>query len=185
MLELVCEARSNGSQEQRFRLLWFAMTIGKEPMLLTDHVTGVKVSSTSGKLRQVTSTLSLTLQVLTLQMQGTMQLFCQIELHDGILLQPSQHLSLHSQHSTLCSPPILVDTTHTCVGGPPIALDQAGATPTSASPTGAAVPVALYSVVGVIMLFIVVIITLSVIVVVLYRKRMGHMEISSPVGEFL
>lgn len=155
----------------------------REPMLLDEVVAGVKVNSTTGEMQQVTSTLSLTLQMLTLQMQVATHLFCQIELQDGTLLQPSQQLSLHSQHPTLCPPLLLVDTTHTCVGGQPIALDQAGATPSSATPTDAAVPVALYSVVGVIVLFIVVIITLSIIVVVLYRKRMGHMELSSSVGE--
>lgn len=180
VLELVCEAHSTRFQEQRFGLLWFGVTIDKEPVLLNDLVAGVRVSSTTGDMQQVTSTLSLTL---TLQGHVTTQLFCQIELHDGTLLQPSQHLSLHGQHSTLCSPPLLIDTTPTCVGGQPIALDQAGTTPFSVTPTDAAIPVALYSVVGVIVLFIVVIISLSIIVVVLYRKRVGHMEVSSLVGK--
>lgn len=128
---------------------------------------------------QVTSTLRLPAQ------HGLLELFCQIQLDNGTLLQHSQVMDLHEpMTSDFCTLSPLVDETPFCVCRE-LAAEQAVG-PTSATPTdagGEPVPVVLYVVVAMIALFVILIISLSLVVVLLYRRKCGHMQVATPTGE--
>lgn len=186
-LELVCEVRRVYGAEQAFALVWYRVVVGEsEPVMLSrTSCSGCTWSVQSINNSQVLSTLSMALPL----ERDLSQLFCQIQLDDGTLLQRSQALLLPTPSGLApCDPASLVDMTPTCVGigdnlpQAAIAQDQGlsmgTASATSTSPTPEVLPVGLYAVVAVIIMFVVIIISLTIIIVLLYRRKCGHTEIS-------
>lgn len=202
-LVLECEAHSTTSlhQHQAFQLLWYAVTADAgEPVLLSEH-SGVRI-----EVKGTSQLVASTLVVPPAARRNMLRLFCQIQAQDGTLLQPSQVMTLPSSiHATsdLCTSS-LVDRTYSCAAresadkapprAPPFhlagkrAADKAlpSATPTDSVPqlpVAPQSPVALYAVVATIALFVAVILSLTIVVVLLYRKKCGHVEVSSHMGE--
>lgn len=144
-----------------------------------------------------------TLVLSTAALLNLVQLFCQIQLQDGTVLQPSQVMNLSNPAPSARCTSSLVDRTRSCAQPYPAARESAGKTPHRTTPPhlaskraadevvpsatppemAAGLPVGLYVVVGVIVLFVVVIISLTVVVVLLYRKKCGRVEVTSHVGE--
>lgn len=187
-LVLLCEAHSTW---QAFRLLWYAVPPHADspiqlPNLLPNNIT-VKMMPVAGHSHHVISTLSLPLSL----HHHLRQIYCQIELYNGSLLQPSQIMVLDDRPLAkleLCTQKSLL----AALGGSKCAYyfmppghrraakqlePQRSTIPTEML---ARPPAALYAIVAIIVLFVIVIISLTIIVVLLYRKKCVQMEISSP-----
>lgn len=177
-LALVCEVHSHAELQQGFGVVWFEVLVGRAaPVLLNgvDEPLGTNI---------VTSTLNVSLPL----KEELHQLFCQIRLDDGTLLQHSQPLVLNSPTSLPlepCGPSSLVNTTHMCVySSTAEAESQAMAVSTGSPPPNTMMLSAtFYAVVVVIVVFVLMIITLSIIVVSLYRRKCGHSEVPRPIGK--
>lgn len=173
---------------QGFHVVWFEVLAGEAvPVLLSGSAHSVAVQTNNNS---VLSTLIMSVPL----KEELVQIFCQIKLDDGTLLERSQPLMLSSPSPPLleiCGPLSLINTTHKCVklhnalAENQVAVDQdilASTGPPSSSPT---LSLAFYVVVGIIVVFVLIIVTLTVIVVLLYRRKCGHVAVSAPIGKDL
>ena len=180
-LSVVCEVESLA--EGGFDVEWYAVLVGgMEPVLLTRPSHSVTTRTSDQGL---TSTLSMPLPL----DNNLHQLFCQIRLDDGTLMLPHSQPLLLSPLPTSepCSPASLVNTTRTCVEHTAMAEDQVMFVTTTSAPSSAGegmLSVAFYVVVSVIAVFALVIVSLTVVVVYLYRRKCGHIEAANPTGEW-
>ena len=185
-LVLLCEAHSNW---QAFRLLWYAVPPHTDSPIqlpsLLPNIT-VKMMPVAGHSHHVISTLSLPLSLL----YRLRQIYCQIELHNESLLQPSQVMVLEkpplakpelcTQKSLLAAQEVSKCAYLNPSGHGRVAKQLEPQRSTMSTEMPARPPAALYAIVAVIVLFVIVIISLTIIVVLLYRKKCVQMEISSP-----
>lgn len=170
---LVCQAHSN--QGQDFDLLWLAIDQDKpelpRELTLPMYVIQEKKIVEKGSTTNIESMLHL------LTVESLSKVYCQVRLKNHNLLPPSQAMNLSSiPPSPACnvsSPSVsspLVNRTSTCIVHASLPQGLSGTT-TPTDPPQEDMSVVLYVVVGVIGLFMVIIVALTVVVALLYQKK--------------
>ena len=179
-LTLSCEVKASGEAE--FKVVWFALFLNGDSFLQKELFTEFQYCNiTEHEMKLGDELTHVFLSYLNLShpfLENLSGVFCQIKLiEDDSFLQQSQTMTLTSSPPSLseCTIPHLVNTTPQCVYES--SQNQVGVYITTASSSPEELSLALYIVLGIIGVFVVLIVILSVVIVLLYRRKCGHVEI--------